>query len=1289
MTKPDTLSGLLALHASLTPDRPAVTGDDGTLSFAALQADATALAAAIRPHCPAGAGGIVGLYCDPSLDLVRGVWGILAAGQAYLPLAPDYPDDRIRFILENSQARVVVTQAHLLPRLRDLAPAGTAFVLCSATAHPAALPQVQPADLAPEDLAYVIYTSGSTGRPKGVMIEQRSIVAQMRWLAEAGHLTATDRILQKTPMSFDAAQWEILAPAMGACVVTGKPGLFRDPEALRASIRDHGATLLQCVPTLLNALVEDEGLAACTSLRRVFSGGEALSQGLAQRFFAAVPGVDLVNLYGPTECTINATALHVTPDLLTDPGRSVPIGYPVGDSCAILLDTALNPVAPGSEGELYIGGVQLARGYLGDATKTAEAFVPSPFTPGARLYRTGDICLQNPDGSLQFAGRADSQVKLRGYRVELEEIAIAIEAHPWVRHAATVVTTDDRSGQPVLVACVELNEKEAALMDQGRAGAHHQSKANKVQVKAQLSNPGLRDAARDAGRPRIALSGAQETPAQRQTAFGRKTYRGYEGGAVTGEDMADLARLWGQPRAAAAQPARLEPATLGPLLRWFGAFHSAERLLPKYAYASPGALYATQLYLETLGLPGLPDGLHYFHPLDHALIQMPGLGQTLTKPGLRLHFIGKRDAIEPVYQNNIREVLEMETGHMLGLFDTVLADLGHGLRPAGLWPGVIAACDAATTDFYLGSFDCVPGQDSWRPEVELFAQPLGRGVAGMAPGLHRMTPEGLVPLAPEGIEARHVIAINQGVFARASFGVAAVSRAKEAWLDFIGLGFLLHRYQERLPGFGFMSSGYSSKSGHPLPASLRLDQILDRAGVTAGPSYFFLGGRVSDAQRQHEGMNEDAVHMQGPAEMIREELGRSLPDYMIPSTVLVFDRLPLTANGKVDRRAVAASDQLRAATAARPFVAPQTPAEIWLAEQWARLLKFEPVSREDDFFASGGNSLAAITLLARINREFGLKLAPQTLFEAPRLADLATRMAAATEGTAEMQSRLVRLNSLNGGRPVFCWPGLGGYPMNLRTLAQSMAVPRPFFGIQAAGLNPGEHPAPTIAEMARHDIADLTRLQGTEGPVTLWGYSFGARVAFEAAWQLEQAGRRVDHLVLICPGNPQVNGTGAPAEARQARLDNRTFVAVLLSVFLGRIDLDETDRFLLTGQGSAAAFVALVQARRPGLEPDTIRRIMAVVQRTYEFEYSFRELEQRCLAAPITIIKARGDDYSFLERASGYSVTPPRVLEVECDHYEILRGSEAARLAALIEAPMTAILPAGITLPEEVTHAAH
>ncbi|MFF1798419.1 AMP-binding protein, partial [Kitasatospora sp. NPDC058263] len=306
---------------------------------------------------------------------------------------------------------------------------------------------------------------GTTRPPTAVMLAHRSIVSQLRWLVAGGHLGPDAAVLQKTPMSFDAAQWEILAPAGGARVVLGAPGVYRDPEALIDPVREYGVTTLQCVPTLLQALLDTERLGDCGTLRRLYSGGEALSRRLARALTAELPQAALVNLYGPTECTINATAHLVDPATVGEDAGSVPIGVPVDRTHCFVLDGDLAPVEPGATGELYLSGVQLARGYLNRPDLTAERFVASPHLPGERLYRTGDLAHGNPDGTLQCAGRVDNQVKLRGYRVELDEIALAIEEHTWVRRAAAIVTDDPRTGHRNLVACVELNPKEAALMD--------------------------------------------------------------------------------------------------------------------------------------------------------------------------------------------------------------------------------------------------------------------------------------------------------------------------------------------------------------------------------------------------------------------------------------------------------------------------------------------------------------------------------------------------------------------------------------------------------------------------------------------------------------------------------------------------------------------------------------------------------------------------------------------------------------------------------------------------------
>ncbi|MFD0078522.1 amino acid adenylation domain-containing protein [Streptomyces sp. NPDC127166] len=1219
-----TLDRLLRTAAAARPDTPAVAFGRDTRTFRELHDAAAALATHLR-SLGAARDVRVGVLVEPSLDLMTGIWGVVLAGAAYVPLSPEYPEERLRYMIEDSGARIVLTQDRFRDRAEELAPPGTTVVVIGDVPQEwetAPLPTPVPA---PDDLAYVIYTSGSTGRPKGVMVEHRSIVSQMRWMAAEHRLGPDAVVLQKTPMSFDAAQWEILAPAVGARVAVGPPGVYRDPEGLIDAIRAHGATMLQGVPTLLQALVDTERLGTCTTLERVYSGGEILSRNLAAQLLAELPATDLINLYGPTECTINASSHTVDRATLADAPAAIPIGRPAHGTTFHIRD-----------GELCIGGIQVARGYLDRPELTAEKFLTTD--TGERLYRTGDLAHWNEDGTVQFAGRADNQIKLRGFRVELDEIALAIENHDWVKNAAVIVKDEPRTGFQNLVACVELSPKEAALMDQGNHGAHHQSKESKLQVKAQLSNAGTREDAELAGCPVVQLPGGTPTERMRRTVFARKTYRFYEGGEVTRADV--LAALSRRPEGIGSrQVGSLTVADLGELLRWFGQFSSDERLLPKYGYASPGALYATQLYVEARGIAGLDPGTYYYHPVRHRLYLTEALPDA-AEPSLRLAFRGKREAIEPVYRNNIQEVLEIETGHMVGLFEEVLPGYGLDVRPCpggGLWEVV--------------PYDEETGND---PEADVYVQAHGTRIRDLPEAQYAYEHGELRAISGSLVEKKHVIAINQAVYERASLGIAVVSRTADTDRAYVDLGRVLQRLQLGGHGLGFMSSGYSSKSGHPLPAARRLDEILAAAGRATGPSYFFVGGRVGEEQRLSEGMYEDTVHMKGPAEMIRDDLVHHLPDYMIPNRVVVLDRLPLSANGKVDTKALADLAVVNTGLHGRPHVPPRTRTESRLAEIWAAALKYEEVeavSVLDDFFESGGNSLIAVALVTRINRAFGASLPLQVLFERPTIEKLAHQLDGAAATPA---SRLVRLHAAGAQSPVYCWPGLGGYTMNLRHLAEEVGIDRPFYGVQAHGINRGEEPYATIREMAAADVAAIRRRQPT-GPYTLWGYSFGARVAFESAHLLEAAGEQVENLFLIAPGSPKVRSS----ETGGATYDNPAFVTILYSVFAGAIDASvrAEDR---------RSFVAYVAENFPALDPDLIDRIVAIVEETFEFTYTFRELTERQVKCPVTLFKAEGDDYSFLEQATGWSSRPPTVVELDADHYSLLRQPDLTELVKKI-----------------------
>ncbi|HSF41305.1 MAG TPA: non-ribosomal peptide synthase/polyketide synthase [Thermoanaerobaculia bacterium] len=427
------LHELIEAQAARTPETLAVVAGERALTYRELEERASRLA---RHLVAMGVGpdSRVGVSVERSPEMVVALLGALKAGGAYVPLDPEYPAERVAAMVEDARPTVVLTRE----RIADLVSSGS----------PEPLRRLVP-DAA---LAYLLFTSGSTGRPKGVMIEHRSLVNHMLWMQEELPLGPGDRVLQKTPFGFDASVWEFWAPLMaGATLVMAKPGEHRDPAALVRAVREQGITILQVVPSLLSALLE-EGLGECPSLRRVFVGGEALAADLVERFFRAVDA-ELVDLYGPTETTVEVAVG------CCEPGRPVRLGASIHNARVLVLDRGLGLSPVGTPGEICIGGVPVGRGYFERPAETAERFVPDPFSdsPGARLYRTGDLGRRRPDG-IEFLGRIDHLVKVRGVRIELGEIEATLARHPEVDQAVVLVREGAR-----LAAFVAGSAEPAAL----------------------------------------------------------------------------------------------------------------------------------------------------------------------------------------------------------------------------------------------------------------------------------------------------------------------------------------------------------------------------------------------------------------------------------------------------------------------------------------------------------------------------------------------------------------------------------------------------------------------------------------------------------------------------------------------------------------------------------------------------------------------------------------------------------------------------------------------------------
>ena len=458
-----------------SPEGLAVTFEADSLTYRQLNQRANQLAHHLR-KLGVGSNVLVGIYLERSLDLVVALLAVLKAGGAYLFLEPGYPRQRLFTMIEDSRPCLVLTRQTLYeglfeesevvsrrPELNDRPETAwheSQFICVDGIRGELQRESTEDLTVEPDaaDLAYVIYTSGSTGRPKGVMVPHRALTNHMLWMQKTFPLGTDDAVLQKTPFGFDASIWEFFAPLIsGARLVLARPGGHQDSTYLVQVIQEHKITTLQMVPSLLQLLLQGPGLKACTSLRRVFCGGEVLSSGLQREFFGQ-SSAELINLYGPAEACIDATFCRC---LREQQDRDASLGTPIDNVQLYVLDQKMHRVPVGVVGEIHIGGLGLARGYLNLDEQTFTKFVTNPFSdnPDARLYKTGDLARYRPDGTLEFLGRLDTQLKINGVRIEPADIESTLVKHPSVETSVVSVVDDNGSSKRLVAYLVPAKEQ--------------------------------------------------------------------------------------------------------------------------------------------------------------------------------------------------------------------------------------------------------------------------------------------------------------------------------------------------------------------------------------------------------------------------------------------------------------------------------------------------------------------------------------------------------------------------------------------------------------------------------------------------------------------------------------------------------------------------------------------------------------------------------------------------------------------------------------------------------------
>jgi iturin family lipopeptide synthetase A len=991
------LHDLIEQQAQRTPDATALIYEGESLTYRELTARANQLAHYLG-RFGVGPESLVGIAMERSLEMVVGLLAILKAGGAYVPLDPDYPAERLAFMVADAHVPVLLTQQRILSKL----PANNARLLCVDTEW-AAIAQESAqrpfSAVTPDNLAYVIYTSGSTGKPKGAMNAHRGICNRLLWMQQAYQLQPEDRVLQKTPFSFDVSVWEFFWPLLaGATLVVAKPGGHQDSQYLAGLIASESITTLHFVPPMLAAFLEEPGLAAkCRTLKRVICSGEALASGLQQRFFEVLPAtaLKLHNLYGPTEAAVDVTYWECQ-RASADP--VVPIGRPVANTQIYLLDRHGAPVPVGVPGELHIGGVQVGRGYLGRPELTAEKFIADPFSqdPAARLYKTGDLARWRPDGNVLYLGRLDHQVKVRGFRIELGEIEAAINTHPDVRECVVAMREDTPGERRLAAYIVSQGGEEDAIVQAWHSqwgGMHSQ------------------------GIEASAAGGTNEAP---MSALLRGMQLDDHDQQIEQFENATLATI------RAMHPRQVLEIGGGTGNRALILAPECERYVvtdfspPAVAYLrAHGPANLTALERDAADLHGIEEGafdtviLHsvcqYFPSADYLWRVVAGMIRAC-RPGGHVY-------VGDVQSFALLEALHLskqarhapESLPLEELAERVQRNVSREMELV-IDPGFFHAVQAKFPA--VRRVECQLRRGRLRNEAAQFHYDvtlhLGDTVPDIVPTRWLDWRADRLDLAAVRRELENgrpeALGIKQVPNARLQWELAARTEIESAERPATAgeLRDRVERAVARQPG---ITPDDLWLLAEELQYHATINWSRDAAGADANIEVIFHRSAglpvfpVAGADQGKEwasfanqpfvaGGDAGEVDM-ALAAKLRAYLKQRLPEYMVPAAFVPLPALPLSANGKVDRRALPVPDFSRASEAKTSASEPVTPLEKHLAVLWGEVLGINAMGVEDNFFESGGDSLSGVRMVNRLREQLGEHLSLVVIFEAPTIRALA------------------------------------------------------------------------------------------------------------------------------------------------------------------------------------------------------------------------------------------------------------------------------------------------------------
>ena len=991
---------------------------------------------------------LVAVVMEKGWEQVAAVLGILMAGAAYLPIDASLPQERICQLLSQGEVNVVITQTKLFSQLR-WPDAIDVLTMDLNLLNSNEIMQLEPLQKW-EDLAYVVFTSGSTGVPKGVMIDHRGVVNTILDINQRFSITANDKILALSALSFDLSVYDIFGMlAAGGTIVIPEPELLKDPAHWLNLIVDEHITLWNSVPTFLQMLVDylenkEDGIPE--SLRLALISGDAIPTNLPKRVKDLFPQLHMISLGGATEASIWSIFYPI--EAIDNDWKSIPYGKPLLNQTMHVLKSNMLPSPVWVPGEIYIGGIGLAQGYWQEQEKTATSFIANPHSK-ERLYKTGDLGRYLPDGNIEFLGRNDYQVKIQGYRVELGEIESALLQHEAIEKAVVIAKSIDKHNTKRLIAYVVPNSK---------VMARYNEDSSKAQAVFKLSQQGIRKS--DYAKKSIQLPPPRDK--QRLTL----NYFAHEDALYNGPEHISLQQF-------------------SEFINCISQTKIADMPLPKYYYPSAGNLYPVQAYLHIMPnkIAGIEGGFYYYNPAEHSLILLTRDSENTSKLQeaqqdiFHLFLIANLRAITPVYEKEATEFCLLEAGYMGQLLSANAAGNDMYFYPTTCTDTsqLNNLLQLETEHKFLHAFigsRVLLGQEFTGPDVineQAFAEQLITNTikiplqylesakitdcsylerqsyryfsksqisfeqfSALLSCLRSLTLRGTLlikgfqsiiskydalkiylhikPNCVAGVEKGGVYYYdqishqlihndtdeeinvnihtinNQSIFSQAGFSMFFLV-AKEA-LSQPDIYFML------TGAIGQLLMNIAPKNLIGIcPIGSVDNNRLEHALQLKTPHvllHSFVGGGIAEEQMLHLQQLQPQIHTISPENILQNFLMDKIPLYMIPTTFVMLDELPQSINGKINR--IALSNMTVKEPVKNNFIAPESTAEKKIAAIWSELLELEKVSVLDNFFEQGGNSVLVLQVQRKLQAAFNVQIALVDLFKHTTIRSLANNL---------------------------------------------------------------------------------------------------------------------------------------------------------------------------------------------------------------------------------------------------------------------------------------------------------